>query len=166
MKRLVVFTALSVLFAAWGDAGLRDTAGDRLKGFVCGDSLPTTSTNAPTVIVPAGGGKLVSTRSVAWLNDTLSDSNTCSADFVIAKVWQRRTDETRFVQASRTEIAAAVPCIFFPTAVPEEVTWVTSKLVFDLASATLDADVSVAFGLWSVDQYTSEEGGAWCVGVG
>lgn len=166
MKRLVVLTALSVLFAACGESGLLDTAGDRSKDFVFGDSLPTTSTNASTVIVPAGDGKLVSTRSVAWLNDTLSDSSTGSADFVIAKVWQRRTDETRFVQASRAEIAAAVPGIFFPTAVPEDVTWVTSQLVFDLASATLDADVSAAFGLWSVDPYTSEEGRRGILRVG
>ena len=40
------------------------------------------------------------------------------------------------------EIAAVLPGIQFPELLPDEVGWVTSQLVFDVASATLGAVIS------------------------
>ena len=76
---------------------------------------------------------------------------------VISTVWNRQLG-SRFVQASRAEIAKALPTIRFPEAVPEAVRWVTSQLVYDPATGLLDADTSSAFGFWTVEPYTADSG--------
>ena len=75
------------------------------------------------------------------------------------KVWLRRDGEGRFIQASRLEIASALPEIRFPGLIPDDVGWITSQLVFDVsAHASLDGGTSAAFGLWAVEPYTVSEG--------
>jgi hypothetical protein len=70
------------------------------------------------------------------------------------------------VQASRVEIATALPTVRFPETVPEDVRWVTSQLVYDPSSGLLDADTSAAFGFWTVEPYTAESGQLGVLRVG
>ena len=58
------------------------------------------------------------------------------------------------MQAGRFEIAAALPGVEFPRLVPEKVTHISSQLVFDPLTGTLDVGTSAAFGLWTAEPYT------------
>ena len=73
---------------------------------------------------------------------------------LIRAVWERGGDEADFVQASRNEISAALPGIRFPRLIPVAVTFVSSQLVFDRQTATLDVSTAAAFGLWVAQPYT------------
>jgi hypothetical protein len=66
-----------------------------------------------------------------WVNDELGSVADLGADDTIIAVWYRGDQVTPWVQASRGEIANALPGIEFPELVPEGVTHVTSQLVFD-----------------------------------
>lgn len=150
-----------VLVAACGSGGPLDGLGDASSGFVRGDPATTTTLAA----VSSDLGALVATDQVLWWNDELDDQATGSADAVIARVWDRRAG-SRFVQASRAEIAAALPTVRFPEAVPADTRWITSQLVYDLDTGTLDRDTSAAFGLWRVEPYTVAEGSVMVLRVG
>ena len=77
---------------------------------------------------------------------------------MIASVWRRGDGVTSVIQASRNEIAVALPGIQFPELVPDSVGWVTSQLVYDVASGTLDADTTAQFGLWHLEPYSADGG--------
>lgn len=149
---MAVIATAAVLVAGCGEAGILDGVGDRTRSAVVG----STTTTTPPATVPAGDvdEALVSTTDVLWFNDELGAPGTIEPDAVIAAVWGRQGN-SRFVQSSRTEIALALPALGFPSLVPEQVQWVTSQLVYNQTSGTLDLDTSAAFGLWSAEPYTT-----------
>ncbi len=164
LKRVLIVAAFSLVVAACGEMGVLDGAGDLSDEFIYGGLSTTTTTTTP-IVVANGEVILASSEKATWVNDSLPDQASGAIQTVIAQTW-RRGDGERFVQASRAEIVIALPGISFPVAVPEGVQWVTSQLVFDVASGTLDADVSAAFGLWADQPYSSDEGRRGVLRVG
>lgn len=148
---IVVCGALVV--AACGDAGLLDGVGDRTREVVVGETTSTIAVDA----VPAGRDDeaLVAAVDLLWFNDDIDPQFTGASAEVVADVWRRQLN-SRFVQASRAEIAAALPGLRFPELVPQQVRWITSQLVYLESSGTLDLDTSAAFGLWTGEPYQSD----------
>ena len=156
MKRIALLAALCLLVAACGDEGLLSGLGDRSAQVVHGDTSTTTSTVDPIrADTPLGS---IRAFDVIWYNDGLAGEASGTTSEVIAKVWLRGDGVTSVIQASRSEIATALPGIQFPELLPDAVGWVTSQLVYDVASGTLGPDTSAQFGLWTVEPYTAEGG--------
>ncbi|MGI9665573.1 MAG: hypothetical protein ACR2N2_00530 [Acidimicrobiia bacterium] len=154
MKRLFPFVLVTaVLLGACGEAGVLDGVGDRTRNAVVGE----TTTTVPITAVAAGieDEGLVVSSDALWFNDDIDPQYTGAAAEVVAAVWKRQLN-SRFVQASRKEIAAALPVLTFPEYVPQQVRWVTSQLVYYEASGTLDQDTLAAFGLWAAEPYQSD----------
>lgn len=152
-RRVFLALALMPLLAACGEAGLLDGVGDRTRDVVIGQ---TTSTTAPVAVAAGEGDEgLVRSVDVLWFNDEIRPEATGSPDDVVAAVWDRQLS-SRFVQASRREIAAALPALVFPSLIPQQVRWVTSQLVYNSTSGTLDSDTQAAFGLWTSEPYRSD----------
>ncbi len=145
-----MLTAFVLLAAACGDNGLLDGVGKRSQEAVLGD-LVATSTVAPVVATKELPGVVLS-ETVEWWNDGIENEATGEKNYVVAKVWERNRFQ-RVHQASRHEIVQVLPNVGFPGVVPEQVQYVTSQLVYDTASATLDAEFSVQFGLWPSRPY-------------
>ncbi len=164
MRRLVILVVVAALSAACGEAGVLDGVGDRTRAFVQGP----TSTTVPPPVVDAGeaGEAAVGAGDVVWYNDQKNPQHRGASPQVIAAVWNTRTGNSRFVQSSRGEIADALPELKFPSIVPEQVRWVTSQLVYDEVTGTLDPDTSAAFGLWTSDPYQSDMGRIGVLRVG
>ncbi len=157
MKRITLLILLSLLTAACGDAGLLDGLGDRSVQAVHGETSSTTSTTE----VEREDTPLGSTRAsdLVWYNDGLPGESLSSEQAVVtASVWARGDGLTSVIQASRNEIATALPGVQFPELVPDSVGWVTSQLVYDVASGTLGRDASAQFGLWHLEPYSSDGG--------
>lgn len=154
-RRAILPPSLLLLFlTACGEAGPLDGVGELSSEWV--QSAETTTTTIE--VRPAGIGfeGLVRATDVLWFNDDIEGQATGSPPVVISSVWDRRLG-SRFVQASRTEIATALPTLQFPEMVPSSVRWVTSQLVYDEDSGELDADTAAAFGLWQAEPYTLSE---------
>lgn len=144
---------MTVLVAGCGDAGLLDGVGDRTRAVVQGD---TTTTSEPVAVAAGASDEgLIPAQDVLWFNDDIDPQFTGASPEVIAAVWRRQLG-SRFVQASRREIAAAMPSLSFPSLVPQQVRWVTSQLVYIDTSGSLDPDTSAAFGLWTSEPYRSD----------
>lgn len=156
--------ALLLAIAACGDSGPLDGIGDRSSEWVHEGVAATTTTHVRVVFEVANEG-LVGTRDLLWTNDNLGDVGVTGPSQVTQAVWARQIG-SRFVQASRFEIAGALPTIRFPGLVSEDVRWITSQLVYDRATGELDGNTSVAFGLWSVEPYTVTEGQLGVLRVG
>ncbi len=154
MRRLgLTLGMVGLLLSGCGEAGLLDGVGDRTRDVVRGDA--TTTTTVVAVVVGSSFEELVSAADVLWFNDDIDPQHTGPSDAVVAAVWERQLS-SRFVQASRTEIAAALPGLVFPELVPQQARWITSQLVYNETSGTLDADTSAAFGLWTAEPYQSD----------
>jgi hypothetical protein len=149
MRRIAMLAVCVVTIAACGD--LLSGVGDLSHEIVHGDESTTTTTRAAT-----GGPalRLKGITDVVWVNDSIGSSANLGADDTIIAVWYRGDQVTPWVQASRREIANALPGIQFPELVPDGVGFVTSQLVFDTVTASLDPSSSAAFGLWSTEPYT------------
>ncbi|HSG79577.1 MAG TPA: hypothetical protein VLD62_08360 [Acidimicrobiia bacterium] len=150
MRRLVsivlVFAASTV---ACGDA--LEGVGDLSRDFVyAGSSSSTTSTTQ----VQSQSLNLQAVTEVAWTNDGVDAGISLGPDLLIRRIWERGGETSEFIQSSRREIAAALPAVEFPRLVPSGVTHVTSQLVFDPQTASLDVSTAAAFGLWSGEPYT------------
>lgn len=87
-----------------------------------------------------------------WVNDQLGDSATTLP--AVDAAWDRSNRRDRYVQASRSEIAAALPGLEFPALIPADVAFITSQFVFDPATGELSSDTQAAFGFWSVQPYS------------
>jgi len=164
MKRLLrPAVVLLVVLAACGESGPLDGIGNASRDLVVGD----TTTSSTVTVISAGivGEGLVGSGEVLWLNDEILEEATGSAEAVIESVWGRRSG-SRFVQASRAEIASALPTLQFPALLAVGTRWVTSQLVYDLDSAKLDSDTAAAFGMWRVEPYTVTEGRLMVLRVG
>lgn len=154
MRRLAVCLALlAAAVSSCGEAGVLDGLGDRTREAVKGDTTTTTVLVAVAAGVEDEG--LVNSDEVLWFNDDISPQFTGTAQEVVTAVWQRQLG-SRFVQAARSEIALAMPSAVFPGLVPQQVRWITSQLVYDEITGTLDSDTSAAFGLWSDEPYQSD----------
>lgn len=160
----LIVLVFAVIAAACGESGPLERAGEASSGWVTAVTTPTTTN--PPVVIEIGNEGLVGAGDVLWANDDIGPVTPSSDPHAaIAAVWDRQLG-SRFVQASRAEIAAALPTIRFPEAVPEDVRWMTSQLVFDPISGLLDVDTSAAFGLWTVEPYTVENGRLGVLRVG
>lgn len=137
---------LAAVFAsACGDAPL-ESLGWRSSDWINEPTVPTTvviNTTTPTVVV---------VDELSWANDEIETENLGDSEALLQEVFARREGD-RFVQASRYEIAAALPDVAFPGEVPAGATWVSSQLVFDNDGLLAD-DPSAAFGIWSAEPYT------------
>jgi len=161
-QRLV---ALGLLAVACGEAGLLDGAGSRSQDAVYSDSTTSTAVLVDAVTEREVGA--VAAVGLVWFNDEIQQQYEGDPSYVIQKVWGRHaTDGSRFIQASRLEIADALPDIRFPGLIPDEVGWITSQLVYDTSSGTLDSDIAAAFGLWAVAPYTVTDGSIAVLRVG
>jgi hypothetical protein len=109
---------------------------------------------------------VVKSTDIEWYNDDIEGQRLGDPAYVASAVWQRGNGTDRFIQASRVEIASALPNVTFLELVPAEVGWVTSQLVYDLASGTLDTVISAAFGLWVVEPYSVGDGNIAVLRVG
>jgi hypothetical protein len=87
-----------------------------------------------------------------WANDGIKTANLDDHEAVIQEVFGRREGD-RFIQASRFEIAAALPGVAFPGLAPSGAEWVSSQLVID-NDGSVARDPSSAFGIWSAEPYT------------
>ena len=154
INRVVVLVAMGAILASGcGEAGLLDGAGDRTRSVVHG---ATTTTVAPIAVAAGTADEgLIPGGDILWFNDDIDPQFTGSSPEVIDAVWKRQLG-SRFVQASRREIAAAMPALSFPSLVPQQVRWVTSQLVYNETSGALDPDTSAAFGLWTAEPYRSD----------
>jgi len=155
MKRVAIFVFVlaSLTLGACGESGLLDGVGERTRELVEG----TTTTSSGEVIIeidPAAEG-LIGPEDLLWFNDDIDPQFTGDAQDVIRSVWKRKLN-SRFVQASRAEIASAMPGVLFPERVPRDVLWVTSQLVFDDTTGALDPDTAAAFGFWVSEPYQSD----------
>lgn len=145
LSRRALFVAALVLFTACGDAPLQ-SLGERSSDWINEPTVPTTQpvvTTTPTA-VPA--------ERLLWANDEIETVNLDDPDALLAEVFSRRQGD-RFIQASRFEIAAALPDVTFPDEAPIGAEWVSSQLVFD-NDGSLATDTSAAFGIWSAEPYT------------
>ena len=128
---------------------------DPLTGVGEGASEWIGEPTVPTVPVDASSGsELPLTRNVDWYNENLSEVPGTTPSEIIAGVFARSSPQDRFAQATPAEIAAAVPDIWFPAALPPDVKYITSQLVYDRSTGQLAADQVAAFGLWVVEPYT------------
>jgi len=164
MKRIATFALLALVVASCGDGGVLDGAGERTRLFVEGE----TTTTVPVVSIPIGlpGEAAVGSTDVVWYNDGKEPQFSGESSTVITRVWNSRTGNSRFVQSSRSEIAAALPMLRFPSLVPDQVRWITSQLVYDSLTGTLDPEISAAFGLWATEPYLSDTGRVGVLRVG
>ncbi len=162
MRRLATIIVLALLVASCGEGGLLDGVGDRAQDAVVGSQVATTTTLPDT-----GNGLVLRFREaieMAWWNDGIPDQRIGEPSFTQGVVWGRA--EARVIQASRAEIAAALPGIQFPRLVAEDMGWATSQLVFDVASAQLDPGTSAQFGLWATEPYSLDQSAAAVLRVG
>ena len=144
---MVAGLSVALIAVACGEGGLLDGVGDRSREAVY-EGITTTTEYVEGLDEDIGVLGASDAREIEWYNDTIEEQSVGAAQLTIATVWNRRTSSSRFIQASRAEIASALPQIQFPRLVPPEVVNVTSQLVFDQASGTLDQETSAAFGLW------------------
>lgn len=163
-QKFLLVVCLAFIAVSCGEAGPLDGVGDRTREFVEGET--TTTLAIPSVSAGIEGEALVSAVDVLWFNDPKTPQYTGDPDQVIGDVWLGRTENSRFVQSSRAEIASALPALAFPSLVPAQVRWITSQLVYKEALGTLDPDTSTAFGLWSSDPYQSDTGRVAVLRVG
>ena len=147
--------AISLALTACGEEGLMEGLGDRSHEYVQGSSTTTVPVGTEVVTTLPGA---IPVEEVTWYNQGIEGETVGEVNYVVSAVWNRGQSEGRFIQASPAEIALALPGVQFPALLPRDSTWVTSQLVYDAASATLDAAISAAFGLWAVEPYTQGDG--------
>lgn len=151
MRRLIAVTVLAAATGT-GCAGMLEGVGDLSRHVVHGDR----TTLSTTTTVPAEGPalRLRPVTEVAWANDGLGAATAgLGEDELRVAVWHRGDGISPFVQASRREIATALPGIQFPQLLPGPVTHVSSQLVYDVQTALYDVSTAAAFGMWVGEPY-------------
>lgn len=138
---LVVILAVS----ACGDSPL-ESIGLRSSDWINEPTVPT------TVAVVTTTPREIPAERLRWANDVIETENLNDHGSLLQEVFSRREGD-RFIQASRREIAVALPGIAFPGVVPSGAEWVSSQLVFD-NDGSIAADPSAAFGIWSAEPYS------------
>ena len=143
--RLIGVVLIGLAVAACGDRPLQ-AIGERSAEWINEPEVVTTT--LPPVTTP----RFVEMENLRWANDDIVNPNLDDRAALIATVFDRREGD-RFIQASRAEIAAALPEVQFPGVAPYGAEWVSSQLVIE-NNGTLSRDPSAAFGIWSVEPYT------------
>jgi hypothetical protein len=146
-----VVAALAALITV-GCADLLEGVGDFSREIVHGDG----SNAVTTTTIPSEGPslRLAPVTGVAWANDGIGAVTAgLEGDALRAAVWGRGDGISPYIQASRREIAVALPGIEFPQLVPGPVTHISSQLVFDTQTAVLDVSTAAAFGMWVGEPY-------------
>lgn len=150
MRRSIALLALTLIVTGCGDA--LGGVGDLSHRIVYG-SASTTSTSLPAP--ESQVLRLKGITDLVWSNDGLGgDTAGLERDELVTTVWLRGDRADPFVQASRREIAIALPGIEFPQLAPDRVTHVSSQLLYDQLTGILDAATTAAFGLWIGEPYT------------
>lgn len=146
---MISLIAAALVLASCGDA--LSGVGDLSHRIVYGSASTTTSTAA---VPDSQLLRLKGISDLVWTNDGIdADTAGLGRDELITGVWLRGDKANPFVQASRREIAAALPGIEFPQLAPDRVTHVSSQLLFDQLTGILDASTTAAFGLWVGEPY-------------
>lgn len=143
--RLLLVLVAVVAVVGCGDQPL-ESLGLRSSDWINEPTVPTTvaiNTTTPTV---------VSADDLLWANDVIETANLSDPEEMLSEVFARRGGD-RFIQASRYEIAVALPDVAFPSRAPAGAEWVSSQLVFE-NDGRVAADPSAAFGIWSAEPYT------------
>ena len=149
MRRLFRMLVTAVLVASCGDA--LSGVGDLSQRVVYGDQSTTSTSVAPA---QSQFLRLKGITDIIWTNDGIDPSTLgMEGDLLITTVWLRGDKVDPFVQASRVEIATALPGIEFPQLAPDRVTHVSSQLLFDQLTGILDASTAAAFGFWVGEPY-------------
>ncbi len=155
MRKVAVTLALMALvLTACGEQGWLDGLGERSHDYVEGST--TIGPVEVSSTVAGDEATLVPVETVSWLNEAIAGEMISEPGITVSAVWARRGDSSRFVQASPAEIVLPLPGIQFPGLLPERSEWITSQLVFDTASATIDVNTSAAFGVWAGEPYAEE----------
>lgn len=163
-RTVLICSAFAFAVSACGTAGPLDGLGARSSEWV--HEVEITTAVVPVADAEPVEGVTVATADVLWFNDDLEEQEPRDEpDKVIAAVWARQIG-SRFVQASRVEVAAAVPGIMFPDQAPSDVRWITSQLVFEASTGTLDGETAAAFGLWQAEPYSITDGRVGVLRVG
>lgn len=150
MRWLAVLAALVAVAAACGDAPL-ENVGDVSRRVVHGTSTTVTTEPEDVNLFSAA---LRDADEVLWVNRGIGDLETDIPNVVLNRVYERGEGINKFVQADPAEIIMVLPELSFPSEVPIDVEYVSSQLVFDVASGLLDAETAVAFGLWTAEPYS------------
>ena len=136
---------VALVLAACGDAPL-EALGNRSSDWI--NEPEVTTTASVTVTIPTS----IDIVTLQWFNDDIVTENLSDPDLLVSEVFARREGD-RFIQASRAEIAAALPGVQFPATVPQGAEWVSSQLVIE-NSGELSDDPTAAFGIWSAVPYS------------
>jgi hypothetical protein len=154
MRRIIPILLLAAAASAAACSDPLEGIGDLSRRVVHGSETAGTTSTAPIDLGPVV--RLAAVTDAAWMNDGLDAGiGVLSRDALIATIRLRGEEGEDFVQASRREIAAALPGIEFPRLVPGATEWISSQLFFDPQTGTLDPATSAAFGMWSVEPYTA-----------
>ena len=145
MPRHATLVIMLLALAACGDDPL-GAIGERTSEWIQEARVVTTTTVPVTIPV------VISSHQAQWANDDIVSESLDDPGSLIAEVFARREGD-RFIQASRAEIAAALPDISFPTLVPNGARWISSQLVIE-SDGTLSEEPSAAFGIWSAEPYS------------
>ena len=149
MRRMTSLIAAALVLASCGDA--LGGVGELSHRIVFGSGSTTTTTE---VVSDSQLLRLKGITDLVWANDGIdADTSGLGRDELVTTVWLRGDKVDPFVQASRREIAAALPGIEFPQLAPDRVTHVSSQLLFDQLTGILDASTTAAFGLWVGEPY-------------
>lgn len=145
-KRIVVLALVGATsVVACGDTPL-GSIGDRSSGWINEPTVPSTKPRVIEAPQPVAASEL------GWANDDILNTKFETIEEFLAEVFGRREGD-RFIQASRTEIAFALPGVAFPGESPPGAEWVSSQLVFD-NDGSLAEEPTAAFGIWSAEPYT------------
>lgn len=147
--RTVAVVAIAAGLAACSDDALLDVGG-RSGGWI--GAVATTGSSTTTTVAALTRPAV----DVVWSNDTLGDppEPDDDADLILARIFARAGNDSRFLQSTRDEIAALVPEASFPGRVPAPVSHISSQVVIESRTLRLANDPLLAFGLWSVEPYT------------
>ena len=124
-----------------------------------GEGAPSTLPTVPaevttTTVPPAPRVELVASVGLNWINDELATFHADTPLDVSDLVWESSSRVDSYVQAHRTSISRALPGLKFPAAVPDDVSHVTSQLVFEIPVGAMTDEWIAAFGFWTVAPYS------------
>lgn len=140
-----VIAVIALVAAGCGGTPL-ESLGRRSSDWINEPTVPTTV--AVVVTTPT----IVPAERLSWANDQIESEVLDDPSALATEVFARREGD-RFIQASRSEIAALLEDVAFPTLAPAGAEWVSSQLIFDNDGSVSD-DPSAAFGIWSAEPYS------------